>query len=237
MNKEIIIMIELQRHWDAVVRARADRQSSEREIADTNAKISAYEKEVNDAETGLKALKTNMRQLELELKNLDETVSRLESRQAHLKTEKELDALNAELSRAKSDRGNLEESLIAMIDEIAENELALGKSREGLAALRSESEAAIERLRERILRFDALGEEHRGQFAELLTGLSPPVRVRFQKMTESASGVALARIDGSSCGVCHFELPPYLVTDAGRDDKIATCINCGRYLFIAAPSR
>jgi uncharacterized protein len=231
MNDDITLMIDLQRHWDAVLRCRDDIVKNERSIAHWKGQMQEMGRVLAVAEADLKNLKNSIKLREVDLKEIDQRVSSLSQRRKIVKTERELEATDAESGRAVEERSQLEENILASMEKCDADELHLRGLREEFAESEKQALSDIAMLEERISRFQGTLQENERVFKEKLSGLTPQVRTRFQKLTTSESGKGIVRIEGDICEGCHFSVPPHLAQEAARNDRVVICTNCGRYLY------
>ncbi len=231
MNKDIVIMIELQRYWDNVLRGREEIDKGNAAIEYWMQRVRALEQQVAASSAEVMKIKNSIKQKEIDLEEKDAKAKKLEERKLLMKSEKELGALENEIKSLNVERGRLEEEILLLFDTLEAKNSGLaaltGEHKEALA----QSEKDISMLRERIGRFTRAGEENKKLFDDVLSRLSAAVQSRFQKLTASGNGTAVAKVEGDTCGGCHFQIPAYLAIDAARDDKIVSCTNCGRFIY------
>jgi predicted nucleic acid-binding Zn-ribbon protein len=66
---------------------------------------------------------------------------------------------------------------------------------------------------------------------EVLSQLEKPVRVRYMKLKATLKVMVVARVLDETCGGCQLQVPPQLVADVKRADKLFTCPYCNRILY------
>jgi len=231
MNKDITIMIDLQRFWDNVVHGREEIEKSTKAIHYWLDRVRDFEHKSSSLSTEIMKLRNSIKQNEIDLGEKDAKAKKLDERKLMVTSEKELGALDHEILALNGERGNLEDELLRLFDVLeAKNEemsVLSGELKE--ASIQSEKDIAM--LKDRIERFTGIIEENKRLFEERISELSPSVQSRFQKLIASNNGKGVARVTGDTCGACNFQIPAHLASDASRDDKILICTNCGRFIY------
>jgi uncharacterized protein len=73
-------------------------------------------------------------------------------------------------------------------------------------------------------------EELDRKIAEMENGLEPRVRGRYQRLAGKRGRVVVPVIRGTCYG-CFVSIPTAVSSDAGRNDELRFCDNCGRFLY------
>lgn len=231
MNKEILIMIELQHLWDNVLSGREGIEQGRKRIAFWEAEVKGKKEALAALEQGIKKLKNQIKQDELDLATIEEKISKLETRRTNVQNQKELNAVTTELETLGSEKGLLEERTLAAMEDLDAREGDHRALQEETA--RSEEQLAID-VRKITAEIDAsrqLMEDNQKLYNELSAGFTSPVKAKFEKLLSSKGGKGIGEVRGEICGSCNFQIPASLAQDASRNDKIATCSNCGRFLY------
>ena len=233
MNREIAVMIELQRHWSTVLHMRADIDKGERLIARWEEDHRNMQKAVITLENEIKDEKNNIKQQEIDLTEKDAHVKKLEERKLMIRTEKELRALEGEMARINEERSALEDELITLFDNLEAKEQHVQNMKRELEELSQKAEHSIAQLQNGIEENRNTLEENQQQYDQLISQISPSNRSRFKKLAESGNGKAIVKLEGSICSGCQTTLPAREVLDASKDENIISCTNCGRFIYSA----
>jgi uncharacterized protein len=231
MNKDISIMIELQRYWDNVLRGKSDIEKSEKSVLYWKDQLKQKSDEIFSLENNIKNIKVSIKEKETELYGIDEQIKKLERRKEIIKNEKEVNALEHEFNKIKSDKDNLENELINLFDYLKQREDELKILKVEFANTEKQSLLDIKELEDRIIRFSESVQENQHKFDGNADQLSPAIKTKFLKLIKSQNGKAIALLDGEICGVCNFQVPFNLIQDALKESNIVNCSNCGRYLY------
>lgn len=224
-------MIRLQEYWERVLAARlkiekASAAKKEREKGLNSAKtlFAAGEKEI-------KELKNSLKQDELSLADMSARKARLEERKKIIHTEKELLALEKEIDLLTLDIGGLEDATLGLIDRLDE----LLKKQEILGGAVKEKENLLhdeaQKLEAESLVHQKVISENEDAFNSHIETLGGLYKSKFLKMIKSKDGTGIARVEGEICGYCNFKIPSHLAIDAGNDEKVVVCTNCGKFIY------
>jgi predicted nucleic acid-binding Zn-ribbon protein len=65
-----------------------------------------------------------------------------------------------------------------------------------------------------------------------VAALAPAARPRYEKLRAGRAGRAVVAIENGACGGCHRGLPPAVLQEARRREKLLVCDGCGRLLLL-----
>ncbi|HEY1405586.1 MAG TPA: hypothetical protein VF857_03165, partial [Spirochaetota bacterium] len=54
---------------------------------------------------------------------------------------------------------------------------------------------------------------------------------KFSKLISGKPFKGIAAINNNTCGVCNYTIPASLVHESMKDDALALCTNCGRFIY------
>ena len=173
---------------------------------------------------------------EQELAEQEQVISKLQDRttKGEIKTNREYQAHLLEVELAKKKRGEIEERLLILMDEVdvkkkelAQAETAAKEAEQRFAAEKAELEGSV----------DALDEELAGlrqKREALMVAIEPSLLRNYEKLRASKKGQALAGINKEgSCMACRLQVQPQVVAEVKRATSILTCSYCHRILYWA----
>jgi predicted nucleic acid-binding Zn-ribbon protein len=225
---------ELQRLWRlheldeeaARVKAALDQHPAERSAAETHLAAERAALERNRA-AALEAQKRR-RDLERQAEALTAEEKKFQGQLPQIKKNEEYQALLHEIEAVKGRRSDLETRVLEQL----EIEEALDAERPALEAALGRAEAEV---RERVAKIEAAEAAGSRQLAALearreaqIGGLPPQTRARYERVHASRQGRAVVAIDKNACGGCYRALPPQIMQEAKKRDRLLTCEGCGR---------
>jgi len=182
-------------------------------------------------------LQEDQKLTELEIKKFeqsnDELKKRIENSRARMfgvKSQKEFDALKAEIKTNQntiSENENKELELMEKLEKIKEKIPALMQKFEEMNSVLekqlSEVDTYIKILNPKI-------NELTSKKNELLMQLQPRTKQIYTKIL-SVKTPALAAIIGTTCSACNVYIPPQTVNEVRKETRIYTCDSCKRILY------
>jgi hypothetical protein len=145
-----------------------------------------------------------------------------------IKKNEEYQALLHEIEAVKGRRSDLETQVLERLEE----EEKLTGARPRLEAALTQAEAEV---RARLGAIEAAERAGREQLGALdarreaqIAGLPAATRSRYERIHESRQGRAVVAIDKNACGGCFRALPPQVMQEAKKHDRLLTCEGCGR---------
>ncbi len=231
MNKEIKLMVEIQRLSDLISEKNKEIERYEKSINFWKDDLSQKEKNLSNLNSKSLDLQKIIKSNEIDLAEIEEHLKKLDEQKYQISSEKELNAIETELKTEKDKEDSIEEVLITKMDELDETEKTIALSKKEVEDSKEQVAKDVKGL---VAKIDILKEENeksQNAMDETLTELSPSVKAIFSKLLKSKNGIALGKVKGDACGACNFQIPSSLVTEAEDETKIAKCTNCGRFIY------
>ena len=219
-------------------------ERSRRRIADIPNQQAALDERLaarTAAVDGVKARTTQSqaarREVEKDLAAVQSRLSKFKNQLMEVKTNKEYQAMQKEMSVAEQEISDLETRMLERMEEADGLAIELKTAQAALAA----EQAAITRERQALddERAAAAGELERagGERARISAAISPEALALFERLAHGRRGVAMAEARDGLCTVCHVRLRPQVFNEARRNAGIVQCDSCARILyFVPAPS-
>ena len=231
MNPDLQRLIKLQE-----LDVAAERQ--QRRVSDIPATQAALDSRLAERTAAVEAVKariaasqTARREIEKDLAALQARLSKFKNQLMEVKTNKEYQAMQKEMSVAESEISAHETRMLERMEEAdglaAELKAAeaayktaqaeIAKEREALERERAEVDAALQRTREE--RAALAGETSRDALAV------------FERVAAGRKGLAMAEARDGLCTVCHVRLRPQIFNQARRNESLIQCDSCSRILY------
>jgi predicted nucleic acid-binding Zn-ribbon protein len=203
-----------------------------------------YPERIEELESGLKErlggvadVQQTQEELQKEQRGLDRKIAdrkqQLEKFQGHLadvKTNKEWDALQKELDAVKSDIGEAEDRLLEVVVSLEELSSTTETEEEELSSYRSQAEAEIGDLKEKLGSVDSKMAKIRNERDALSIQIEERLKRIYNRVKQGKQGTAVVPVVRDACGGCYTRIPPQTVTEIRRAERPITCENCGRIL-------
>ena len=186
---------------------------------------------VDGVKTRIAACQAARREIEKDLAVVQGRLSKYKNQLMEVKTNKEYQAMQKEMSVAEHEIGDHETHLLERMEEA---DVLAAELKAAEAALKSE-QAEISRNRQ------ALDDERGSTAADLqrtteeraalAAKVSPEALAIFERIAHGRKGQAMAEARDGLCTVCHVRLRPQVFNQARRNDSIIQCDSCTRILY------
>jgi len=175
--------------------------------------------------------RSKQRTLELDIKTKEASLTRYQQQMMSIKTNKEYDALVAEIDAIKGAISARETELLETMNSLTnlEKEIVVVQERE--SQVRENNSRQLQILQEKI---DSIGSKVSGKISnrqEIVSGISRPVLSTYERVKKGKGGRVVVTVRKRACSSCFKALTPKKVQEIKRDDQIIACDNCGCLLY------
>jgi uncharacterized protein len=183
-----------------------------------------------------KTEKAQEKKVEDSIKDLTAKIEREEKRLygGGIQSPKELVGIEQELASLKP-RREADETVwlekTERLEELSRNRAVLD---ERLQRVRAEAEAARSVYEARAAEIQDRLTGARSRRDEAVKLVSPDILKLYDRLRHEKMGLAVAQLDGSTCGGCHTELPAQELAQMPDDGTLARCPHCRRILLSGA---
>lgn len=201
-------------------------------IVEGDPKVEAIEKRLAEARSSESSAAREQRRLEGDLDDLETRIKRDHGRiyGGQIVDPRELASLEKELQHFRTQRGELEERLLGMMEQVEALQgeiVALDRQTNELREQRQTDRPALERRAEELIEETANLQAERESRAAALDPRALNAYVRLRK----ASTHAVSHVSDGVCQWCRVSIPPKDVQHA-RAGALVTCSNCARILYV-----
>ena len=209
-----------------------------------DARLAARTAAVDAVKARIAGSQTARREVERDLAAVQSRLSKFKNQLMEVKTNKEYQAMQKEMSVAEQEISDFETRLLERM-EISDFETRLLERMEEADVLAVElktAQAALASEQAEITRERRALEQERGNVANDLKNVSED-RARtaalvsaqalalFERVAQGRRGVAMAEARDGLCTVCHVRLRPQVFNEARRNASIVQCDSCTRILY------
>ncbi len=185
-----------------------------------------------DQETKVEDIDKNRRQYERDLQAAQEQVKKYQGQLYSVKTNKEYDALQAEIQAQKNLISELEDAILQLITE-AETE------QETLETIRGETESLIERFGEErtalATRMSAVDEDvavKKDERKRMAMRVENRVLKVYDRIRRNLRGMTVVPVKKGACSGCFHVIPLQVVMQIRQQQRLISCESCGRILIL-----
>lgn len=235
MKEELAKLVDLQKTdtkirqlKQAIETASERRASLEQEFEQHASSIREIQKKRDDLNAERTANENAIAENKTYLERADRNLKHAQNQKEYETAMREIDALNKQVATHETKIVELlgtaeevEKELETRAEEI--NSLD-AKRTEAFAAFDAETDQARSELETESAKRDEVFKTLPGQLASVYDRLAQ----------RSRDGIAVAEVVNGSCSACNMSLRPQMNVEVKKSDKILTCENCSRILYIAS---
>lgn len=200
--------------------------------------MSNLKHELEEASTGyetcvsdLEETRLKQKSLELEVSTQEADLQKYQQQMMAIKTNKEYDALVAQIDNIKSTISGHETELLESIDRISQLESDLETKKQDLSRIDENNNKQLSILQEKI---DSIGEKMANMLTnrtEVTTSIPKKTFGIYERVRKGKGGTVVVVVKKRACGACYSAMTPKKVQEIKRANGINTCDNCGRLVF------
>ena len=186
---------------------------------------------VESVKARIAACQAARREIEKDLAAVQGRLSKYKNQLMEVKTNKEYQAMQKEMSVAEQDIGNHETHMLERMEEadvlaaelkaaetaLKSEQVEIARDRQALDAERTTTAADLQRTSE--------------ERAAVAAQVSREALVIFERVAHGRKGQAMAEAREGLCTVCHVRLRPQVFNEARRNEGIIQCDSCTRILY------
>lgn len=231
MREQILVLEALQK---------IDMELSELEVHlnDYPERISALEQELKSSKEALENLNNQKQELttlksnlENEVSENEESIKKSEEKLFEIKTHKEYQALQKEITETKRSNSDLEEMLLEEMEKLETLENEIAKQSEALASKEAESKEKIDEYTLELEEVKNSYEPKKELKEKTLQTLDPEIVPLYHKIFDKNNGEILAVAKNEVCTGCYMNVPAQMFNEILTYTKIIQCPSCQKILY------
>ncbi len=196
-----------------------------------NQEIKEVQEKLEGSSKGLEEAKVRQKALELELATKETELQQFQQKMMSIKTNKEYDALVAEIDSVKEVISARETEMLETIDTVTQLEATIADVGKKVGEVEENNSRQLKVLQAKI---DSIGDKVAGKTVErgeVSAQIPRPTLSIYERVRRGKGGTAVVVVKKRACGSCYKALTPQRVQQIRRGDKIHTCESCGSLLF------
>ena len=172
--------------------------------------------------------------IKLDIATEEEHRNALQSKQAMVKKNNEYQALTKEIKASADKEKSLNSSLEKKEATIQENLAAFSELQIQAEKVKSELLQEAEKAKKEITKFEQKINKYKLLRKEIEKDISPDVLSLYSMLLKTRAPTVIVKANNNVCEGCHINLTAQVIVDIKKADKLVTCENCARILYIEA---
>lgn len=184
-------------------------------------------------ETGTKLAEADKRHRETEekLKKAVDGLRKAKERLNDVKTNKEYNAILKEIEGMEKKNGEIEETVIALLDEIDANRTALKEKERELTEEQVRYEAKRKVLQAELASIDSEMQEQLEKGDALRAMVPHPLLKKYETIKAMNKGLAVVSVWKEVCNGCYMNIPPQMYNELHSSEELFFCPQCNRIIY------
>lgn len=193
--------------------------------------IDEVARRLTDTSERLEQARVTQKNLELEVKTKEQELAKYQQQMMSIKTNREYDALVAEIDNIKEFISSSETTLLETIELIATLEKEHEELTERQGSIAENNERQLQILQEKI---DSIGEKVADKESTrqgVIDEITKPTLATYERVRKGRGNRAVVPIRKKACSSCFKALTPKRIQEIRRANRIYTCDYCGALLY------
>ncbi len=199
-------------------------ENLQREVGDAKQKVI-------DTASGLEEAMVTRKKLELDIQTREAELQKYQQQMMAIKTNKEYDALVAEID-------NLKSAITASYAELETTEASVTQLEQDSVESREKETSTVENNQKQLAvlqeKMDSIGDKvaaKREARETVTSSISKPMMSTYERVRKGRGGRAVVLVKKKACNSCFKALTPRRIQEIKRADKVLVCEFCGCLLY------
>lgn len=230
MNEQLRFLKELQDVDLELIAIEADKQRYPIEIHNLDEELASAREVFKKRAEKIELLEKERRQKEGDLELEQERMKRAQSKLYEVKTNREYQALLAEIEALKEINSQREIEILEIMDEVDELKREYARTDKELLETEQKIGSEKKRLEENLGKVDGVLASKKRKRTLVAKKVSPELMALYQTLRErKRTAVVPARY--GACQGCNMKIPPQMFNEVQKSQDIIVCPSCNRILF------
>lgn len=231
MQNYLAVLVELQNIDTQLMEIEERRGDLPLRVEQLEEEIHSTEGQIEKKKEELKEIGFKIRHLEGNIKMDENKLARYQNQLYSVKTNREYDALTAEIEHKKIEIEEQETKVIELVDREKETSDYIKEHEERMKGLKKELKRNRKELNEMMKKTEVLENDLRNKREKLVTEIKPSLISTYERIKKARGGSAVVPITRDACGGCFKKIPPQKIVEIRKMDRIIPCEVCGRILI------
>jgi len=190
--------------------------------------IKKAKESLDNFQAKLSKTQAEVNSLNEQIQNSHELLEKSQNRLNSIKTNREYDAVHAEIENQKNSINTVEIRKKNLLEGIEKLNSTIEEKTKEYQQIKSENEPQISELKNKIAAIDSVIADIVKERNIIVPKISKPILRTYDLIRKKRkTGNALSNVTGKTCAVCYKVLEPQLFNEIKRGRKMILCQNCG----------
>lgn len=231
MHEDIRLLKELQDidYWiGELERSKAFLPDMMKNLRDQRANVAA---DFAEKRARLQQAQIEVKELEIKVAAAKEHKEKYQEQMLTIKTNKEYDALVAQIEATKTEVAKDEERCLELMNEIEQLKVSVAQLEEENGRIQKENEERLQELQSQVDSVQGKMDEKEAYRDHLVTKVSKTAMATYERVRKGRGGDVVVALRRGACGECFKSQPPQKIQQIKKGTTIETCSSCGRILI------
>jgi len=232
VKEQIKLLEEIQEIDQKVQKIQKDTEYFPQKIERLNEQLEEDKKAVDEVKLALEGHEKEKRERDEELDENSEKLKKFEGRLRDLKTNNEYQASLREIDQSKKRNEEIEDELLALMELTEAEATRLTEAEALFAEKKKKAEEETKALTANLRKMEKDLSGVLADRAKKMKAINPEVSELYETLKRRIKGLVLADTNNGACNGCYMRIPPQIINEAMRFDKLYQCPSCNRILKI-----
>ncbi len=230
MEHELKLLVQLQNIDQQIFQLEKLKGNLPNELLDLQEQITQIHQTLDSAEGQLESASQDRRRFELELKSLQEQLVKYRQQIYAVKSNKEYDAITAEIETTEIQISDLETQILQLMESESTLRPKIAENQNKIQTV----ENRLSECKQKLTQLTAINEKELTELTEKRNDLLPqilrPLLANYERIRKGKGGIAVVPIVNGSCSGCFSSLPAQTILEIKKMNQLIFCQYCGRLL-------
>jgi uncharacterized protein len=202
-----------------------------RQLKIQQAKVARQEQLQHEGQEAIKKAKIAVHDKESQLKAMHSQIAKFQKQMSEVTSKKEYDALQHEISAARTACGQLEDEILQAMTEVDDVTAKLPELEKAVKQAKQEHADFEKGATERQTRLAEQLAETRAKLQETEASVPANIGPQYQRVVAAMGADAFAGVRNKTCGACYTEITAQMYNDL-MQQAFVLCKSCGRILYL-----
>jgi hypothetical protein len=231
LKEKLLLLIKIQECDSQLIKLSAKKKTLPENIEKLNQEFSSFEEGIKKNKIKYDELKSRHTENENKIKKINESIVKTKERMLEVKNNKEYQAMLKEIETADSSRGEVETSIISILEELDKQAVLVKKDEESLKQSRDKYEQEKKTIEDDLNAVDSDVVNWEQKRIEVKKNIPDDLISRYERVKKRNKGIGVTSVWKSVCNGCYMNIPPQLYNEIQKSEDIFSCPNCNRIIY------